>query len=121
LRDASSLIVALYAAALGDSLLVAAPLFLLIADLPTGASVAAVMNFGLVAAIWSGSTFVTALNDYWTITVAFAVGIVPALSMSVWFGAYWGLEGLIWGFNIGIGAIGFMLMGRILAEYPSDI
>ena len=84
--EASSLIVALYAVSLGASLLVAAPLFFLIADLSLSASVAAVVNFGLVAAVWAGATFITALKDYWTITIAFAVGMIMAFVMALWLG-----------------------------------
>ncbi len=121
LGEASALIVSVYAVSLFGAVAFAAPLFFLIADLTPGAAIAAVANFGLVAAIWAGATFVTALKDYWTITVAFAVGMATALAMAVWMGGLWHLEGLIWGFNIGVGAIAFVLMGRILAEYPSDI
>ena len=84
--EASSLIVALYAVSLGASQLVAAPLFFLIADLSPSASVAAVVNFGLVAAVWAGATFITALKDYWTITIAFAIGMVTAFVMGIWLG-----------------------------------
>ena len=121
LGEASSLIVSLYAVALGGSLLVAVPLFLLIADLPATSGLAAVVNFGLVAAVWAGATFVTALKDYWTITAAFGIGMALALGCAVGLGGVWHLDGLIWGFNIGMGAIAFTLLGRILAEYPSDI
>lgn len=121
LGEASGLIVSLYAVSLGASLLLAAPLFLLVADLPPSAAVAAVVNFGLVAAVWAGGTFVTALKDYWAVTTAFFVGMATALGLSVWLGGVWRLDGLLWGFNIGIGAVAFGLMGRILAEYPSDI
>ena len=121
LGEASSLIVSLYAVSLGGALLIAAPLFLLVADLPTRSAVGAVVNFGLIAAIWAGATFITALKDYWTVTVAFFVGMAVALGLAVWMGGMWRLDGLIWGFNIGAGAIAFLLMGRILAEYPSDL
>jgi polysaccharide biosynthesis protein PelG len=119
--EASSLIVALYAVSLGASLLVAAPLFFLIADLSPSAYVAAVVNFELVAAVWAGATFITALKDYWTITIAFAVGMIMAFVMALWLGGMYQTSGLLWGFNIGLGAIAFALLGRILAEYPSDV
>jgi polysaccharide biosynthesis protein PelG len=106
---------------LGASLLVAAPLFFLIADLSPSASVAAVVNFGLVAAVWAGATFITALKDYWTITIAFAVGMIMAFVMALWLGGMYQTSGLLWGFNIGLGAIAFALLGRIWAEYPSDV
>lgn len=121
LGEASSLIVATYAVSLGGSLVISVPLFFLIADLPASAALAAVVNFGLVASIWAGATFITALKDYWTITIAFAVGMIMAFVMALWLGGFWQMTGLLWGFNIGLGAIAFALMGRILAEYPSDL
>jgi uncharacterized membrane protein len=75
--------------------LVAAPLFFLIADLPPSASVAAVVNFGLVAAVWAGATFITALKDYWTITIAFAIGMIMAFVMAIWLGGLFQTAGLL--------------------------
>ena len=87
-------------------------------DLPLEIKLAAFSNYFLISGIWMTTVFMTALKDYNSISMTFAVGMITGIVSAFLLGKAFSQTGLFWGFNIGLGAILFSLMARILAEYP---
>lgn len=100
------------------SALSAGPFYLFLSGLPTGMALAAIANFVMVAGIWVVSIFLSALKDYVTVTVAFALGMLAGLVGAVVLGALFGPVGMLWGFTAGLAGIEFALVARVFAEYP---
>ncbi len=88
-------------------------------DMEPGTRLAAVMNFFLISGIWLIGVFLTALKNYKSISLLFAVGMLVSLVGSVsTAGLGGGTGGMLLGFNIGLALILFALMAQVLAEYP---
>lgn len=104
--------------ALGVSLPLAVPYYVWYLDLPPGTTVAAVLGFGLVTIIWVVGVFLSTLKEYGAVTRAFGVGLVIAV-FGVWVvGPDAGAGAMLAAFNVGLGYIGFTLIGRLFAEFP---
>ncbi|MBI1205931.1 MAG: hypothetical protein GC191_01445 [Azospirillum sp.] len=104
----------------GITLATAVPFYLFATTLEPLEKAAAIIDFALVAGIWTVSIFLSALKDFVAITVAFAVGMVVALGGGVAL-APWGTVGMLGGFSLGLALIKFGLIARILAEYPHQV
>lgn len=78
----------------------------------------AIANFMLISIIWLISVFITALKDYKTVTQAFVIGMTITVLAAVFFARFWGANGMLAGFNIGLTYIIGVLIARIFAEYP---
>ncbi len=81
-------------------------------------TVAACINFFLIAAIWSVSVFLTTLKAYNRVTLAFVSGLVLGTSVAVALAFDFGTFGLLVGFDAGLSLTLFTLVGQIFAEYP---
>src|SRR5262249_61628017 len=82
------------------------------------ARLAALVNFFLVAGIWIACVFLTALKDYWAITISFGLGMAIALAGSAWLAPSYSVAGMLAGFSAGLAVVLFALIAKILAEYP---
>lgn len=87
-------------------------------DLSLEIKLASFSNYFLISGIWLGSVFLSALKDYTGISVTFAIGMILAIIASFFLGKFYSQVGMFWGFNIGLGGILFILIPKILAEYP---
>ena len=87
-------------------------------DLPLEIKLASFSNYFLISGIWLASVFLTALKDYTGISITFGIGMTLGILSSFFLGKAYSQVGIFWGFNIGMGAILFILIPRILAEYP---
>ncbi len=77
-----------------------------------------VLNFFLISCIWVVSVFVTALKNYRAVTMSFVIGLSIAVLLSKWFSSYYGMDGALIAFNIGLTTVFSLLMARVFAEYP---
>jgi len=87
-------------------------------DLPLEIKLASFANYFLISGIWLASVFLSALKDYTGISITFAVGMILSILASFFLGKFYSQVGIFWGFNIGLGTIVFILIPKILAEYP---
>lgn len=78
----------------------------------------AILNYFLIVSVWVTGVFLTVLKDYLTYVTMFALGMVIALIGGWFLGKYWGAEGLLCSFNLGITVILFSMLARIFNEYP---
>lgn len=81
-----------------------------------------VLGFALLMAcggVWVVSAMLAALRSYRSITTAFVVGLL--LACLVCYFTVFALRGsaLLWGLVVGLSAILFMLLARVLAEFPA--
>lgn len=90
-------------------------------DLAMPERLAAMWNYCLVTSLWMAAVFLTALKDYRTISVAFLTGMAVSFLSAVLLVPHFGVTGLLMGFNGGLGIILFVLIARILAEYPGPV
>ncbi|UCD11483.1 MAG: exopolysaccharide Pel transporter PelG [Nitrospinaceae bacterium] len=86
--------------------------------LPLEISLAATANYLLISAIWLVSVFLSALKDYATISLNFALGMALGVLLGVHFGDTHSVSGALTGFNIGLGFILFSLIARVMVENP---
>ena len=111
--------------ALGFSYFIQFPLafafYFLFIDLPLEIKLAAFSNYFLISGIWLASVFLTALKDYATISITFALGMLTCIFAAMFLGENYSQPGIFWGFNLGWGAILFILIAKIFAEYPYKI
>jgi polysaccharide biosynthesis protein PelG len=105
----------------GLQALVAIPFYGFIVDMPDAMRLLAMAGFFLVGGIWLASAFLSALKSFETITLAFAVGMLAALALGVGLGRLAGATGMLAGVTIGLALVFYMLVARILAEYPAPV
>jgi len=98
---------------------VATALFGVALDLEPPASVAAIANCALIALVWVACLFCSVTRDYTSVTAFFALGMLLAVvTVTVGYNARPDLATMLWGFNVGLGATLFGLLGRIFATFP---
>src|SRR5262245_8299891 len=97
----------------------ATALFGVALDLEPSASVAAVANCALIALVWVACLFCSVTRDYMSVTAFFALGMLLAVvAVTVGYNVRPDLATMLWGFNVGLGATLFGLLGRIFATFP---
>lgn len=117
-EDVPTVLLAAFAATTAGGVAIAAPFYLLVADIDPRDAALAVANFVVVAAIWLLSTFLSALKDYRAIALAFLGGMATAFAAAVGLASLGVPGGLLAGFTAGLAVILFVLLAKILAEYP---
>jgi uncharacterized membrane protein len=91
-------------------------------DLDWPASVAAIANCALIALVWVACLFCSVTRDYTSVTVFFGLGMLLAVVfVTLGYNARPELATMLWGFNIGLAATLFGLLGRIIATFPFAI
>lgn len=119
-RDARPAPAALFAALAGSSLIQAPfvmALYLFVADISAPLAVLAIFNYFTVSAIWCAAVFLSALKDYRTVALAFVAGMIGAVILADRLLGE-GAIGIFGGFAAGCALTLFILIARILAEYP---
>ncbi len=119
-RDArqapASLIVSLAASSLVQLPFVLV-LYLGIAEISQPLSALAIFNYFTVSAIWCAAVFLSALKDYRTVALAFIAGMAGGVFLADALMRE-GAIGIFGGFAAGCALTLFILIARILAEYP---
>jgi uncharacterized membrane protein len=95
-------------------------IYIVYADMPVEMGIAAIANFMVIAGVWLVTAFSTALKDYKTTTLSFAVGLVLSFVFSLLLGDYYSTTGLLWGFTIGMSYILATMLAKVFVEYPFD-
>lgn len=94
------------------------PLYLWYVEMETVDRLMAVANYFLIDGVWLVSVFLTALKDFRSIGITFFLGMASAFGAAVASAAAFGVTGLLFGFNIGMMLILYVLCMRVFAEYP---
>lgn len=109
-------------AALGVVLVTQAPIAIGLygfwAELETEVRLVAIASYLIVACLWVVAVFLSALKDYLAISTAFATGLLVSFVLALSLASF-GPGGLLGGFSAGLALTLFVLIARILAEYPT--
>ncbi|MGK0290867.1 MAG: putative membrane protein [bacterium] len=105
---------------IGVSVLVVVPL-LWFFEVPFQLAIQMFMMFFLSALMWFAMVFVSALKAYMRVVWAFLIGFMTTIPLTLWLGFYWKLGGLIFGMNLGISLIVFLLFGSSLLEFKGSL
>lgn len=97
---------------------IAAWYYFYVVELEPAGRLVAFVNLFLVSGIWLVGVFLTALKEFRSISRAFALGMTMGVLGALWMGPAYGSTGLLFGFNLGLALVMFMLLARVLAEYP---
>ena len=65
--------------------------------------------------------FLSAARDYFAIIKVFISGYLLAIIMGFGGAYYYGLDGLLWGFAVGLLFLGVLLCARVYQEFPSRV
>ena len=90
------------------------------ADLAPWERIAAITNYFLVTGIWLITIFMSALKEYTSISLTYAMGMLASLLFSTVLAPEFAIAGMLFGFNIGLAIIFFYLIARVLSEYPGN-
>lgn len=93
-------------------------IFYVMVPLPPFYKLAAVILFEIVCLIWLAMVFVSSVKNYRSIVNAFATGVVVSLGGAFIFGHQFGLSGHLFGYTLGQAVICFLLLARLLLEFP---
>lgn len=91
------------------------------AKLPLAIAINAIINFQAIACIWLVTIFLSTLKNYSGITRAFALGLFSGTFACSLLASSLGGLGMLLGFNLGVLAILFLLLGQVLGEYPQKM
>jgi uncharacterized membrane protein len=119
--DAPGMMLVVLGLCYGVSLLAAGPFYLGYSGLPLPVALGALANFILIAGVWGVSLFLSALKDYTSVTLSFAVGMSLALAGCIALAGPFGTAGMVWGFSFGLALIQIALIARVLSEYPYPV
>ena len=76
-----------------------------------------VANYMIIGLIWLTSVYLTAIKNYNSVIIAFAMGLLISIIGSYLLGEHFSTIGAMAGFNIGLGFCLAMLLSNILSEY----
>ena len=77
-----------------------------------------VANYLVIGMIWLTSVYLTAIRNYHSVLVAFGVGLLISIVGSYFLGSLFAVNGVMAGFNIGLGFCLALILSNILSEYP---
>lgn len=91
-------------------------------SVPSNLAVVLTAMSATVALIWVALSFCGAVRDYFAVTLAFLVGLLVSLVLSI-AAALGGLgpAGMVWGFLVGLVVILFGLTHRVLTTFPAPV
>jgi polysaccharide biosynthesis protein PelG len=92
-----------------------------ILDLPAVDCLLTLIGFLITGGIWLACVFLTALKDFRSISLAFALGMVVAFVAGTYLSLAYSDTGALAGLTLGLAVIFYILLGCILAEYPYRI
>lgn len=76
-----------------------------------------ITNYLIIGLIWLTSVYLTAIKNYNSVIISFGMGILISSVGSYLLGEYFSTNGIMAGFNIGLGFCLAMLLSNILSEY----
>ncbi|MBM3548996.1 MAG: hypothetical protein FJX54_18805 [Alphaproteobacteria bacterium] len=88
------------------------------AALDPAVRIAAIANYFVISFIWYVGIFLSALRDFRSITIGFAVGMSSAFAVAVLLGERWGAAGMLTGFSLGLALLLSIQVARVLVEFP---
>lgn len=88
------------------------------AALDPAVRVAAIANYFVISFIWYVGIFLSALRDFRSITIGFAIGMSSAFAFTVLLGGRWGAAGMLTGFSVGLTLLLSLEVARVLVEFP---
>ncbi len=88
------------------------------AALDPAVRVAAIANYFVISFIWYVGIFLSALRDFRSITIGFAIGMSSAFALTVLLGGRWGAAGMLTGFSLGLTLLLSLEVARVLVEFP---
>ena len=88
------------------------------AALDPAVRVAAIANYFVISFIWYVGIFLSALRDFRSITIGFAIGMSSAFALTVLLGGRWGAAGMLTGFSVGLTLLLSLQVARVLVEFP---
>jgi uncharacterized membrane protein len=97
------------------------PFYGFIVDMPPAERVLALIGLQVAGAIWVASPFMSALQNFGSISAFFAAGTALAFTCAVVLAPFFGATGMLGGFTAGLALIFFGLAARIFAEYPYPV
>lgn len=86
-------------------------------DFPLSMRIAAIVNVFMITSVWALAVFLTALKDYFAVSVAFAIGMIVAALSAQFLKDSYGEAGMLNGFSFGLSLIVFSLIAKIFSEY----
>jgi uncharacterized membrane protein len=119
-RNAPAALLVALALALVTQAPIAIFIYFFYAEMSDALRFISVANFLIVAALWVAAVFLSALKDYMSVAISFAVGLILAFALALALSGL-GPAGLLAGFTIGLGVTLFALIARAFAEYPYTI
>lgn len=81
-------------------------------------AVLSIVNYLVITLIWQTSVYLTAIKNYNAVTIAFSSGLLIAVAGSCLLGHFFSINGVMAGFNIGLGCCLSLIVSCILTEYP---
>jgi polysaccharide biosynthesis protein PelG len=90
-------------------------------DLSTADRLLTLIGFLVTGGTWLACVFLSALKNFGSISLAFAIGMVVAFVGGTYLSPIYGQTGALLGLTIGLAVIFYVLLGCILAEYPYKI
>jgi len=87
--------------------------------LPITFKILAVILFDLICVLWLTMIMLSAVKDYNSIVIGFAVGSALTLAGVWWLEPIFGLEGRLLGYLLGQTVIVFWFLAIVLAEFPT--
>lgn len=120
-REVPGILVGGLALLIGVHACVGLPFYGLVVNLSPVERVLALICFHLIGAIWLVAVFLSALKSFRTIGIAFALGMVGSLMGGLALIEKWGAIGALASFTGGLTAILYILLARVLAEYPYSV
>ncbi len=86
-------------------------------EFPLSMRIAAVVNVFMITSVWALAVFLTALKDYFAVSLAFAIGMIAAAVSAQLLRDEYGEPGMLNGFSFGLAIIVFTLAAKIFSEY----
>jgi uncharacterized membrane protein len=95
--------------------------YIFFTDMSYGEKYQAILNFMLICTIWHVSIFISTLKYYRVLTFSFLFGMGLSLLFVLKYADAASLEGMIAGFNIGLGFVLASLFALVAVEYPPQV
>jgi polysaccharide biosynthesis protein PelG len=103
---------------IGMCFIICMPFYGVYFNLSPAVRVGAIINFCLIGSMAVIGSFLTAIKDYTTVSLVFLIGMGGSLLGATFLSNYLQMTGLLLGYNIGLTLILYVLVAKILAEFP---
>ena len=97
------------------------PFAMLVMDVPPIDRLLFLAGFFTTGGIWVACVFLSTLRGFNSISAAFILGMLVAFGAGVGLAQLFGGSGALAGFTLGLAVVLFVLMGRIVSEFPFPV